>query len=442
MISIRKRLLIWLLSALITAGSIACAAIYDKTLSGVNAMQDYALEQIAYSMQYSNKPVLSRDDDGDNEEDEESADVENFEFIGQIWDKKGELVLASNPGHALPRFGSQGMTTVTWRNRKWRIFDLSSGNETIQVGQPMAARTQMAAAVAAHALVPLAALIPALGLLIWIGVSYGLRPLKGISSEIEKRRADSMRPISLSHLPEEAETMVSSINALLKRLSESFEMQKHFIADAAHQLRTPLTALNLQMEIMSRSRDGAEIAEAFSNLRQGIARSTRLVEQLLTLARQQPEAGTGPMERIDMEGIARAAIVEVAPLAEARHIDLGLESAGKAFVQGNGEALTTLLVNLIDNAIRYIPERGKIDVRVAAAGGLILVEVEDDGPGIPGEEMERVFDRFYRGTENSATGSGLGLAIVKSIADAHHAKISLESSAKGLKVRLEFAPSD
>lgn len=445
MMSIRSRLLIWLLSALIVAVSIAGAAVYRKTLSSVDEMQDYALKQIAYSLQYSNKftpPTVVKSTDSDNEQVEGSADNEDFEFVGQMWAKNGNLIFSSPPGKALPHFTIDGIATVTWEHQQWRLFSITTRNKVIQVGQPFSARTQAAVTIAEQALLPITALIPALGILIWISVSYGLRPLARIATDLGERHVDSMQPIALRQLPQEIRLMVAALNALLKRLADSFRLQRNFIADAAHQLRTPLTALHLQAEIMSRSTDEAEVAAAFYNLKQGIARSTRLVEQMLSLARQQPEAGRKTFVRVDLVRLAKCVVGEIAPLAEARNIDLGLVSEGEAFVFGNGDALMTLLINLIDNAIRYIPEGKKIDVSIDAKETGITLEVRDNGPGIPVEEMEMVFDRFYRALGNNVIGSGLGLAIVKSITDAHGAKITLsENDGKsGLMVRIVFLP--
>ena len=445
--SIRKRLLIWLLSALVLAGTVGAMTIYRRTLSGVNKMQDYALQQIAYSMEYANKLVPQNfeedsESDGDDDKGENGRDEDGFEFVGQMWDRQGRLILSSNAAAPLPRFGVEGFTTVAWHERKWRIFGVKFKAKFIQVGQPVSVRSNTAAEIAENALFPMAILIPVLGVLIWIGVSYGLRPLKQVASDLETRNADSMQPISLHGLPQEMEFMVSALNKLLERLSNAFELQKNFIADAAHQLRTPLTALHLQAEIVSRSEHREAISEAITHLKQGISRSSHLVEQLLTLARHQPDEKR--FEEVDLDDLSKRVICEIAPLAEAKGIDLGLESGGSVLVDGNREALKVLLVNLVDNAIRYIPEAGKIDVRVASRESLAILEVQDNGPGIPEQERERVFDRFYRGMGNNVMGSGLGLSIVRNIVAMHRASISLLNAPgeTGLLVHIEFPGAD
>lgn len=443
--SIRKRLLIWLLSTLFVASVIAGTTIYMKTLAEVDEMQDNALKQIAYSMQYSNRMNFSsaqKINDPDNENDEVGEqDNEDFEFIGQIWARDKALLLSTHPEKYLPLFDNgNGAATVAWKNQKWRIFSIPFKGGVIQVAQSFSAREETAAVIAERALIPFLALIPTLGILIWIGVSFGLRPLKRIASDLEERHADSMQPLGMQYLPAEMRSMVLALNALLKRLADSLELQRRFIADAAHELRTPLTALNLQAEIMSRSTDKSEVSDALSHLKQGITRSTRLVEQLLCFERYQTGVNQMTLDRVELGDLAKNVIGELAPVAESKNIDLGLTSTGKAYVLGDANSLRTMLVNLIDNSIRYIPEGEKIDIHIGAEGSNTVLEITDTGAGISPEDRERVFDRFYRGHVHHTIGSGLGLAIVKSIVDRHGANIVLGEgdNGVGLKARIVF----
>lgn len=441
--SIHKRLLIWLFSALILASTVAGAIIYTKTLSDVNEMQDYTLRQTAYSIQYSTHlivPPAKNDDDHDNDGDKDASDNDDFEFVGQIWDNSRRLLISTHPERNIPFFNVYGIATVSWRKQNWRVFSIRSKSNIVQVVQSFDAREATAADIAERAALPVILLIPALGFLIWGGVAFGLRPLKRISAELSERHAESMEPLELQNLPSEIQSMVLALNDLLKRLSDSLESQRQFIADAAHELRTPLSVLHLQAEIMSRSTDKHEIAQALSNLKLGITRSTHLVGQLLTLARQQHIVRQTPFEIIELEELAKDVIGEMAQVAKSKNIDLGLASVGRAHVNGNRDSLRTLLVNLVDNSIRYIPAGEKIDIHVFAEGKTSILEVTDTGAGIPLAERERVFDRFYRGLEHSVTGSGIGLAIVKSIVDLHHATIALGEGEGGigLKIRIEF----
>ncbi len=444
--SIYRRLMILLFSALAMTGAITGMTIYTKTLSEVNEMQDYTLRQTAYSMQYSNRLILppsEKINDAGHDANESVSDNDDFEFIAQIWEKNGRLLFSTDPEKNIPLFNNNGMATVLWEKQKWRIFNLLSKGHVIQVVQSFDAREETAADIAERAVLPVILLIPALGFLIWVGIIFGLRPIKRISLELEERHADSMDPLALENLPIEIKSMVLALNALLYRLSGSFELQKQFIADAAHELRTPLTVLNLQAEIMSRSADPDEVSEALSNLKLGISRATHLVEQLLTLARQQHVSKNMALEKIELEELAKNVIGELTQVAATKNIDLGLVSKGKAYVTGNRESLKTLLVNLLDNSIRYIPQGSAIDILVCVEGEKCILEVSDSGTGIPSADLERVFDRFYRGIGHNVIGSGLGLAIVKSIVEMHEASITLGTAENGtgLKVRIEFIAS-
>ncbi len=441
--SIYKRLLILLFSALILTSGITGMTIYKKTLSEVNEMQDYTLRQSAYSMQYSNHLILppsEKNNDISHDANENDTDHDEFEFIGQIWDKNGKLLFSTDNEKDIPFFRSMGMATISWKKNQWRIFNLLSKGKVIQVAQSFESREETAADIAERAVLPVILLIPALGFLIWLGIIIGLRPIKRIALELEERHADSMEPLVLKNLPTEIKSMVFALNALLLRLTRSFELQRQFIADAAHELRTPLTVLHLQAEIMSRSADPHEVSAALSNLKLGISRAAHLVTQLLTLARQQHGAKHIRLEKIELEDLAKNVIGELVPVAKAKNIDLGLASTGKAYVTGNRESIRTLLENLVDNSIRYIPEGEVIDIRVYLEGKKCILEVSDSGMGIAPEDLDRVFNRFYRGLGHSATGSGLGLAIVKSIVEMHGASITLGKieNGTGLKVKIEF----
>ena len=227
------------------------------------------------------------------------------------------------------------------------------------------------------------------------------------------------------------------------RLKSALERERAFMADAAHELRTPLTALHLQMGMLARASDEAERAAAMSTLSAGVQRAIRLVEQMLALARQEPRAPVAHVP-LRLDDVAREIVAELVPLADAGGIDLGVAAAHAVSVQADPEGLRTLLRNLVDNAVRYTPRGGRVDVSVVGApaggaGGAQLM-VSDDGPGISVADRARVFDRFYRRAGVAQTGSGLGLAIVKAIADAHNATVTLTaaSGGRGLAVTVAF----
>jgi two-component system OmpR family sensor kinase len=237
---------------------------------------------------------------------------------------------------------------------------------------------------------------------------------------------------------------VQELNLLFGRVRHAFDAQKHFVADAAHELRSPLAALKLQVQGLQRAPDGASRDLAVSRLVAGIDRATRLVEQMLALARHEASMAAGAKpEPVDLSEVARLAVSDAVAAAQARGIDIGIAHADAAMVDGQPEALRMLLRNLLENAIKYTPLEGRVDIGIARQGDSVELTVDDSGPGLPPAERERVLDRFYRSGETQASGSGLGLAIVKSIADLHGATVALDQSPSlgGLRVRVVFAPS-
>jgi two-component system OmpR family sensor kinase len=251
--------------------------------------------------------------------------------------------------------------------------------------------------------------------------------------------------VSENDLPDEVLPLVQELNLLFGRVRTAFEAQQHFVADAAHELRSPLAALKLQVLSLGRAQDEAARNVAIGRVTAGIERATRLVEQLLVLARQEG-AADGKLEPVSLSDLLKRTLGDMAGLAQARQIDLGLHHADDASVDGQPDALIILLRNLVDNAIKYTPAGGTVDLDLRrlpgakGAPGRVVLSVEDTGPGIPPDERERVFNRFYRVPGSEAGGSGLGLAIIKSIAEAHGAALTLDQSERlgGLKVKVDF----
>jgi two-component system OmpR family sensor kinase len=233
--------------------------------------------------------------------------------------------------------------------------------------------------------------------------------------------------------------MVSELNALLARLREALDKQKRFTADAAHELRSPLTALQIQLDMLSRARSADETRDAVEGLRAGVKRAGRLVEQLLTMARLEPQSQTSPVP-VALDQLLTEVATELEPLAEARRVQLRLSRLERATIRGEPQGLHALVRNLIDNAIRYTPAGGEVRLALFRDGGAAAIVVEDTGPGIPAADRGRVFDRFFRLPGAGAEGSGLGLAIVKQVADAHGATVELGEGegGKGLRVAVRF----
>ncbi len=368
--------------------------------------------------------------------------ADDIDLVSQIWDAEGHLVYRSHPFSPLPYATDGDWSVVDWRGEPWRVFTLRTNDRVIQVAQSQSERLQTADEIALHLVAPLLVLLPGLALLVWFGLGQGLRTLRNVVETVEKRTPDSLHPIPNRDLPHEVGTLVTALNGLLHRLDEALAAQRQFTADAAHELRTPLTALSLQAQVAERTVDPAKKAASLRTLRQGIARTTHLVEQLLTLARLDPDAVRQPFAPLQLAELAQSAVGDYVALAAEKRIDIGVTvtAAEPIVVSGDGDALRILLSNLLDNAIRYTPAGGQVDVSVRAEGDTVRLEVNDTGPGILPEERSRVFDRFYRGFGNPEPGSGLGLAIVKRIADRHGAVVQVEdgNAGRGVKVSVHF----
>jgi two-component system OmpR family sensor kinase len=293
----------------------------------------------------------------------------------------------------------------------------------------------MAADLARRAVQPLLALIPILAVLIWIVVGRALRPLQALSRDVRARSASDLAALPFGGLPDEVRPLVSSLNDLLQRLQRAIESQGQFVADAAHELRTPLTAVQLQLQVLQRAESQPERDAALERLGEGIRRSTHLVQQLLTLARQEPGSVAPEKESIDLCALAERVASDFEPLARDKAIDLKLDLRA-AVVPGETEGLRVMLNNLVENAIRYTPAGGRVSLIVHRDDREATVEVDDTGPGIAEDQRARVFDRFYRATRSDSSseseGSGLGLAIVKRVVDRHSGRIDLATGSSGI----------
>jgi two-component system OmpR family sensor kinase len=432
MTSIRRQLLVWLVLGFSLATIAAAIGVYRQARLEAGEILDYQLQQMAAAFPKEGfgpltiPPVVAI----------ESGDV----VVVQIWDQGGVQVYLSRPDSPPPESRGLGFSTVSTPDGDWRVYSAIVGNNVIQVSQPTSAREELAAAMALRTMLPLLVLTPLLILLIWITVGRGLKPLNVVASAVGTRSAEALQPLPEQSLPREVKPLVSALNELLARLGRSLSFQRSFIADAAHELRTPLAAVKLQIQIAERARDDDERAAAFARLKGGVDRATRLVEQLLALARYEPEAAEQPFAPVDLTDIARDVVVERAPIADANGIDLGLSSVAPTQIMGDAEALRVMLGNLVDNAIHYTPARGTVDVEVRMQSNGSCLVVTDTGPGIPSADRERVFDRFYRGDTAGQTGSGLGLAIVHRVAQRHRASVELGegSGGRGLKVTVCF----
>ncbi|MBI4192564.1 MAG: sensor histidine kinase N-terminal domain-containing protein [Betaproteobacteria bacterium] len=303
----------------------------------------------------------------------------------------------------------------------------------ILVGETLNKRRTLANEVLLGMLLPELLLIVLLSVLIWYGIERGLRPLAALQKEISSRSHRDLSPLPEQNAPGEVRSLVRAMNDLLARLSEVLSAQQRFITDAAHQLRTPLAGLKTQTELALRQQELDEVRHTLQQLNTATGQTTHLVNQLLSLARAEPGANrTQVLHPVNINDLAREITTEWVPRAIERSIDLGFDGASNAAnIEGDALLIREMLRNLLDNAIRYTQRGGQVTVRVAAERDQALLSVEDDGPGIPPGERERVFERFHRGLGTGAEGCGLGLAIVREIAQSHNADIRLGPGANG-----------
>jgi signal transduction histidine kinase len=433
--SLRARLLLSLIATLVLSAAIAGAISYRNVLRETEALFDYQLRQMALSL---------RDQGEIAPGDAAAFQDEDLDFVVQIWRIDGRAVYASRAHRALPSRTVLGFADILVEGQRWRSFGVAARDRVIQVAQPARIRQRLAADAALRSVLPLLAVTPLLAAALWWLVTHMLKPLARVANDLKVRGADSLQPVPPDGLPDEVVPLVASLNAMLERLGHAFDGQRAFVADAAHELRSPLTALKLQAQLVRRASDDAARAAALDALVAGVDRATRLVEQLLTLARQEPGSAGPAKQTVVLAPLARQVLADAAPLAQARGSALELSADEQATVHGDAAALAVLLRNLVDNALRYTPAGGEVQVTIAREpDGAVRLAVDDSGPGIPAAERERVFERFVRGSSAAQeSGSGLGLAIVRSIAWRHGATLALEDAPLGgLRVALRFTPA-
>ena len=434
--SLRARLLWFLLLAILLTAVLQAASAYRGALRQADAMFDDHLQQTARSLRGGVLPGLPL---------AEGEDGSGFDLYVQIWGQDGTQIFRSSRS-ALPPRAVLGFSDVEADGTRYRVYTLQTRFQTVQIAQDLSARTARARALALQAVLPFAWLTPLLMLAVWWIISRSLAPIERARRQVAGRAADDLSPLADNGLPDEVRPLVDELNLLFGRVRSAFDAQKNFVADAAHELRSPLTALKLQAQALRRaSQEPAEREAGISRLNQGIDRAIRLVEQLLQLAREEAGAkpagdGTGA---VDLQSVVQLSVADVLPQAVRKRIDLGLAGNTPVLlkVSGQTEGLRILVRNLLENAVKYTPPDGRVDVSLADQQGQPVLTVEDSGPGIAPENRHRVFDRFFRATDTTLEpGSGLGLAIVKVIADRHGAALALGRSERlgGLQVEVRF----
>jgi two-component system OmpR family sensor kinase len=437
--TIRHQLLLGLLAGGLLCTALAGVALYRKVLEEANEMCDYQLRQLALTLPFPGAQPPPREA-GDPEE----------EMLVQVWDRAGLPVYTSAPRPLLPRAARLGFTNAPTASENWRVYAVRREGGQVQVAQQVSDREALAAKMALRSLLPFLLMFPMLGILIYVVVGRSVRPLENLARSLGQRSPLTLHPLSPVGLSPELAPVVTALNDLLAQLQGALASQRAFIADAAHELRSPLAALKLQAQLAERAGDLAQRSVAFVKLHERLDRTTHLVAQLLLAAREEDTHRMASATPLDLLELARQCVGDRYLLADSRAIDLGvvcpdaIDEGGATTVLGDPDSLQVLLGNLVDNALRYAPGGSRVDVIVSGMLGQVVLQVVDAGPGIPEHERARVFDRFYRGELHHGAGSGMGLAIVKSIAAVHGAAVTLGAGADGagltVAVRFSAAP--
>lgn len=408
-ISIRRTAFIWLAGLMAAIGVCAAITSFFLVRNEASDFLDNQLRQIA--LYVGNAPSVPAGRVGDVPHDPED------DFVVQVWDAAGKPLRLSHPAVDIPRQPATGFADISTGNDNWRVYTLAVPDRTVQISQDTRVRQELATNAALQAALPIIILIPlSLLTLSWI-IDRIMARLNRLAVTVASRDAGADDPVPIDDVPAEVVPFVSSINLMLARLRALLERQRRFISDAAHELRTPLSALQIQIDnLRHHDRDG-RFSQRLTELEAGIGRATSLVNKLLRLARYDAQEPAPATQSIDLVQLAFDIVARLTPLAESRQIDLGITRQDKATVVGSLSDFEIILGNLMENAVRYTPLGGTVDVAVAVCGQEACVDVRDTGPGIDEEEMPRVFERFFRACPQDSEGSGLGLAIAKAAAE-------------------------
>jgi len=456
-ISLRKKILTWLMPLMLLLilvdstllHSLAVNALekeLDKDLySSATAIADYLkhtkIETKDFEMLENSSRILLNDD------------VDTVIF--SVSSEQGQL-LSGNPQLAeIKSPATKKFTPVFFlseiNHAKYRVVYysvmLSSGEGerllSIKVAATLNRRNALASKILIGVVLPQLLLVLLTFGIIYIGVKKGLAPLVVLQDALLSRSEQNLSPIELPNIPEEVSLVANSVNQLMRQLQNLIVGQNRFIADAAHQLRTPLAGAQAQLELAEIESDPVVLKSIFLKVRQSLDRLLHTVNQLLVLARSQPEAGSMiKMEMLDLNLIAKEVALLMVPTAIQKEIDIGFEQSEKpALIKGNAERLRELLYNLLDNAIRYTQRGGQVTMKTQVGVRDVVLVVEDNGPGVSLAERDKIFDRFHRAIGSGQEGSGLGLAIVKEIAKLHGASISVSDTVPtgGLQIKILFS---
>ncbi len=453
--SIRKRLLLILLTATALVYGVSTAKTYVDSRRDITELLDAQLAQSAHALhalsmhelfeQMAYEAAMKQTSEGQTRKITPQVHKYEQPVAFQIWLGGEKLVVRSEnaPPHPLSNIDDVFSDRII-DGQNWRVYSAWNNDHTIKVhvGELASVREHLADQIARQNITTYLLSLPLLALVIWQGVRHAMDPLNRLANDVAGREFDNLKSLDNDGVPLEAKPLVDALNGLFQRLRMAFDSVRSFTGNAAHELRTPLAALKTHAQVGRAQTDYQSAIAALDYVIDDVNRAIHLVEQMLTIARLDPESHLQKMEDIDLCSLAQDEMAIMGIPATEKDIQLDLQCTTSRLVRGKEALLGTLLRNLVGNAIRYINHGGQVQVRVGddAEGGVIL-SVEDDGPGIPAQEREKVFDRFYRGvdTANKTNGSGLGLSIVRRIIELHEARISLgDSPLGGLQVQVRL----
>ncbi len=378
---------------------------------------------------------------------EQNRTINISEFAFQVWLNNKLLLHSSNTSMNPIVAFKQGFSDVNFSNNRWRVYSYYHKTLSLWIFTAERAdlRYEIAENIILESVLPVVYMLPILGILIWMIISYGLSPLKKLAYDLGNKQADDLSPITIDKQPIELIQLINSSNDLFRRLKASFQREKRFASDAAHELRTPISAIKIHLHNLSQidANNLEDQKQNFSELKISVDRMEHLVEQILNLSRISPDNYSNQFKAIDLNSLTQKVIAREYSQYENKHIKLELEGVS-AIVEGDYFALDVLLQNLLSNACKYTPEHGTVLLSIIKQTSSIILKIEDSGPGVPESQYGRLFDRFYRldgDCHSSGTiGCGLGLSIVQQIVELHQATITFDRSnlLHGLSVLIEF----
>ena len=437
--SLRRRLLFTLLGVVAAIWIVAAIASYFDARHELDELLDAHLAQAA-------SLLIAQAGDELDEIDEHAPQLHRYvrRVAFQLWER-GEVLRLHSANAPSVRLSAtdEGFSDARIDSVRWRVFSGWDRRHRylVQVGERADARGQIVGTVLKNALWPLALALPLLAIVVWIVVDRAMRPLRTLSREVAQRAPGNLASLALGDAPAEVAPLVAALDRLLGRVQASIEGERRFTADAAHELRTPLAALRAQAQVARSAADAAERTHALDNVIAGCDRATHLIDQLLTLARLEPETARAERTDCDLRIVVADAIAQVAPAALVADIALELEGDATVRVRADARLLAILFRNLLDNAIRYSPSHTTVRVDVGARDRITYASIRDAGPGVAAEQRAELGRRFHRlAAASGVAGSGLGLSIAKRIAELHGASLTFDAApGGGLAVTVRFA---